>query len=182
MPWENILTVYANNKGTDQPAYPHSLISAFVVHYLDTTIPMLAKSKISTRLLVFVAEQASLCLMCSQTPEDRFSCDMAQSLLPGIKIICPWVIFVSAWKINGAFFVCFIHCIGSQLSIQLIVRHQFMESSWLYMFFHLVYFHIYSIVEITYPKHYAEIYSKICKFTFSLPLQMFILLILFNKI
>ena len=26
---------YANNKGADQPAHPHSLISTFVVHCLD---------------------------------------------------------------------------------------------------------------------------------------------------
>ena len=30
------LMSYANNKGAVQPAHPHSLISAFVVHCLDT--------------------------------------------------------------------------------------------------------------------------------------------------
>ena len=29
--WENLLMPYANNKGTDQPARPRSLISDFVV-------------------------------------------------------------------------------------------------------------------------------------------------------
>ena len=29
--WENLFLPYANNKGADQPAHPHSLISAFVV-------------------------------------------------------------------------------------------------------------------------------------------------------
>ena len=39
---------YVNNKGADQPAHPRSLISAFVVHYLDSLIPnILAKSEIS---------------------------------------------------------------------------------------------------------------------------------------
>ena len=38
---------YANNKGADQPARMRSLISTFVVHYLDSIIPILAKSKIS---------------------------------------------------------------------------------------------------------------------------------------
>ena len=38
---------YANNKDADQPAHLRSLISAFVVHYLDRIIPVLAKSKIS---------------------------------------------------------------------------------------------------------------------------------------
>ena len=37
----------ANNKGTDQPAHPCSLISTFVVCCLDSIIPLLAKSKIS---------------------------------------------------------------------------------------------------------------------------------------
>ena len=32
------LMSYANNKGADQPAHPHSLISAFVVRCLDSTI------------------------------------------------------------------------------------------------------------------------------------------------
>ena len=39
--------MYANNKGADQPAHPHSLISTFVVRYLDSIIPTLAKSKLS---------------------------------------------------------------------------------------------------------------------------------------
>ena len=33
--------LYANNKGADQPAHPHSLISAFVVPCLDSVIPKL---------------------------------------------------------------------------------------------------------------------------------------------
>ena len=38
---------YANNKGADQPAHPRSLISAFIVRYVDSIIPKLAKSNIS---------------------------------------------------------------------------------------------------------------------------------------
>ena len=38
---------YANNKGKDQPAHPRSLISTFVVRFLDNLIPILAKAKIS---------------------------------------------------------------------------------------------------------------------------------------
>ena len=34
--------LYANNKDADQPAHPHSLISIFVVHFLDSIIPILA--------------------------------------------------------------------------------------------------------------------------------------------
>ena len=37
---------YANNKGADQPAHPRSLISAFVVRCLDSTIPLLATAEI----------------------------------------------------------------------------------------------------------------------------------------
>ena len=34
----------ANNKGTDQPAHPHSLISAIVIHLLESIISRLARS------------------------------------------------------------------------------------------------------------------------------------------
>ena len=34
--FESISSPYANNKGADQPAHSHSLISAFVVCSLDT--------------------------------------------------------------------------------------------------------------------------------------------------
>ena len=33
--WENLFVAYANNKGADQAAHPRSLISAFVVRWLD---------------------------------------------------------------------------------------------------------------------------------------------------
>ena len=64
---------YANNKGTDQPAYPHSLISAFVVRCLDSIIPLVSISEISRLYLASVAEMAGLSLNWSQTPEDRFA-------------------------------------------------------------------------------------------------------------
>ena len=38
---------FANNTGTDQPAHPHSLISAFVIRFLESTISKLATSEIS---------------------------------------------------------------------------------------------------------------------------------------
>ena len=52
----------------DQPAHPRSLISAFVVHCLDSIISILAISKFSRLWLAFVA---------GQNPEDRFSRDGA---------------------------------------------------------------------------------------------------------
>ena len=68
---------YANNKGADQPAHPRSRISAFVVRYLDSVISLVSVTKISSPLLASVAEQASLSLTRSETPEDRFSHDEA---------------------------------------------------------------------------------------------------------
>ena len=38
----------ANNKGTDQPAHPRSLISAFVFRFLESITSKLATSEIST--------------------------------------------------------------------------------------------------------------------------------------
>ena len=64
--------LYANNKGVDQPAHPRSLISTFVVRYLDSIIPILAKSKISRLWLVSVAEQAGLGLTWLETPKTGF--------------------------------------------------------------------------------------------------------------
>ena len=45
--WENLSMPYANNKGADQPAHLHSLISAFVVCCLGIIIPVLAKYNLS---------------------------------------------------------------------------------------------------------------------------------------
>ena len=47
MSWENLFMPYVNNKGTDQPAHPRSLISAFVVSCLDSIILLLAIAEIS---------------------------------------------------------------------------------------------------------------------------------------
>ena len=57
--------------------HSRSLISAFVVHCLDSIIPTLVKSKISRLWLVSGAEQTSLSHTGSQIPEDRFSRDEA---------------------------------------------------------------------------------------------------------
>ena len=65
---------YVNNKGADQPAHPRSLISAFVVRCLEFLVSV---TKISSLMLASVAEQASLSLPLSETPEDTFSHDEA---------------------------------------------------------------------------------------------------------
>ena len=43
--------LYANNKGADQPAHPCSLISTFIVRCLDSIIPLVSISKISSLYL-----------------------------------------------------------------------------------------------------------------------------------
>ena len=37
--WENLFLSYANNKDTDQPAHPRSLISVFAIRGLDSMMP-----------------------------------------------------------------------------------------------------------------------------------------------
>ena len=56
----NLSSGFANNKGADQPAHPHSLISAFVIRLLESIITKLATNEISIFYLASVAEQASL--------------------------------------------------------------------------------------------------------------------------
>ena len=63
---------YANNKGADQPVHPRSLISTFVVCCLDSIIPPVHISKISSLYLASVAVQAGLSLLGSQTPKTGF--------------------------------------------------------------------------------------------------------------
>ena len=65
--------LYANNKGADQPAHPRSLISAFVVHCLDSIIPLVSISEISSLYIAYVAAQAGLVA----NPKDRFSHEVA---------------------------------------------------------------------------------------------------------
>ena len=43
----NLFMPYANNKGTDQPAHPRSLISTFIVRCLDSIIPIVSILAIS---------------------------------------------------------------------------------------------------------------------------------------
>ena len=49
-----------------------SLISAFVFRCLDSIIPLVSISEISSLYLAFVAAQASLCLTLSKTPKTGF--------------------------------------------------------------------------------------------------------------
>ena len=55
----------ANNTGADQPAHPRSLISAFVIRVLESTISKLATSEISVFKLVSVASTTGFSLALS---------------------------------------------------------------------------------------------------------------------
>ena len=63
-------------------------ISAFVVRYLDSVMSLVSVTKISRLMLVSVAEQASLSLTWSETPEDTFSHDEAQINLYSLYMTC----------------------------------------------------------------------------------------------
>ena len=54
------LMPYTNNKGADQSAHPHSLISTFVFRCLDSIIALVSIAKISRLELVAVPEQNGL--------------------------------------------------------------------------------------------------------------------------
>ena len=69
---ENLFMLYANNKGADRPAHPRSLISTFVIRCLDSIIPLVSISKISSLQLASVAEQAGLSLLWMQTRKTGF--------------------------------------------------------------------------------------------------------------
>ena len=71
-PWENLIMPYANNKGADQPAHPRSLISAFIVHCLDSIILLVSISEISSLYLVSVTAQTGLSLPWSETLKTGF--------------------------------------------------------------------------------------------------------------
>ena len=59
-PWENLFMPYEINKGTDQPAHMRSLICAFVVCWLNSIIPLVSISKISSLYLGSLAAQAGV--------------------------------------------------------------------------------------------------------------------------
>ena len=84
------LMSFANNKGADQHAHPQSPISAFVVRCLDNVMSLVSVTKISSLMLASVAEQASLSLTWSETPEDTFSHDEAHIRSSTISpVFCP---------------------------------------------------------------------------------------------
>ena len=86
---------YVNNKGSDYTVHPHSLVSNFFVHCFDSIIPIVAKPKVSSLSLVFVAEQTGLSLTWSHTTEDKFSRDEAQIKLVLMRAITLSLLSVS---------------------------------------------------------------------------------------
>ena len=62
----------ANNTGADQPAQLRSLISAFVIRFLENIISKRATNEISIFLLVSVAEEIGLSHAFSETPKTGF--------------------------------------------------------------------------------------------------------------
>ena len=71
---------YANNKGTDQPAHPHSLISSFAVRCLDSIIYLVSILTISW-LTSFWSWAGQFESYPVKNPEDRFSHDVAHIYL-----------------------------------------------------------------------------------------------------
>ena len=69
---KNLFMSYWNNKGADQPAYLRSLISAYVVCYMDSIIPILAIAEISSSKPVSSADHAGSSLNWSQTLKTGF--------------------------------------------------------------------------------------------------------------
>ena len=63
---------FANNKGADQLGHRLSLIRAFVICFLESSISKLAISEISIFLLVFVAVETGLSIPMSETPKTGF--------------------------------------------------------------------------------------------------------------
>ena len=61
----------------EQHMHPRGLISDFVVHCQDSVMSLVSVTKISSLMLASVAEQASLSLTWSESPEDTFSYDEA---------------------------------------------------------------------------------------------------------
>ena len=69
---KNMFMSYANNKGVDQLAHPRRLISAVVVRCLDSMLPLVSISGISSLNLSSVAAQAGLSLPWSKSQKTVF--------------------------------------------------------------------------------------------------------------
>ena len=86
---------YANTKGADQPAHPRSLISAFIVHCLDSLIHIVSISETWSLYLASVAAPAGLSLPWSQTPKTDF---LVMRLICSRHIMCRFVFCLVSWS------------------------------------------------------------------------------------
>ena len=69
---ETLALLLANNKGRDQPAHPHSLISAFVIRYLKNKVTR--SDMASTRPVFGVCEQHRRRPACASAQSDQCLC------------------------------------------------------------------------------------------------------------
>ena len=69
---ENLSSVFLDNKGADEPAHRRSLISAFVIHLLESIMSELATSEIPLIWLVSVVEQAGCGMTWTENPKTGF--------------------------------------------------------------------------------------------------------------
>ena len=74
------------NTDTDQPAHPCNLINVFVIHSLDSIIPIVTVSEIPKLLLSSIAEHISLSIIWLHISKGRFSHDMAELFSWSISI------------------------------------------------------------------------------------------------
>ena len=64
---ENLFSVFANNKGADQPAHPHSLINAFAIRAIESIISRHITSEFLIFYVVSVAMETGLIMTLSET-------------------------------------------------------------------------------------------------------------------
>ena len=78
---EKVTLLYANNKGADQPSHRRSLISTFVICFLESLIVSLATCEITIFKLVSINEQTGLSLMLSETLKIGFNAFIKSHIL-----------------------------------------------------------------------------------------------------
>ena len=78
---EKTFGFFWNNTGADQAAHPHSLISAFVIRFLESIICNLTTGAISIFYLVSVANENWFETHFFRNPEDRFSRNEAHIMI-----------------------------------------------------------------------------------------------------